>query len=219
MATITSITQPLHWSVVESGVIIEAGQTPVGATTIAADVNDLVSDTDENALLGALVDAGASAPPMPEPEEQITKGSIYAYDGVLYMARKNTVRVAGNPADQVSEWGYYQPGEEAWAWVAGEILEEGALRTYEGVTYELYYDIGDNNWHPPPDVPAHWVIAEATEEWQYPYAYVGDNESGAGNGDVVVYEGAEYRCLQSHTSQANWYPPAAGVINVLWVAN
>lgn len=33
-------------------------------------------------------------------------------------------------------------------------------------------------------------------------------------GDVVTYEGTEYRCLQAHTSQPGWAPP---VVPALWV--
>lgn len=32
-------------------------------------------------------------------------------------------------------------------------------------------------------------------------------------GDVIVYEGSEYECIQSHTSQAGWEPPNA---TALW---
>lgn len=37
-------------------------------------------------------------------------------------------------------------------------------------------------------------------------------------GQVVVYSGVTYQCLQAHTAWrgAGWYPSAAGVLNVLW---
>ena len=37
-------------------------------------------------------------------------------------------------------------------------------------------------------------------------------------GDVVVYQGRRYVCLQAHTAfaGAGWYPNAAGVVNILW---
>lgn len=76
----------------------------------------------------------------------------------------------------------------------------------------------DPNWRP--DVaPNLWrrFYDPGNPAWSYPTAYTGDNTAGAGKGDVVTYNGRQYRCLQSHASSVAWYPSAVGVINVLWV--
>lgn len=104
-------------------------------------------------------------------------------------------------------YGIYRPGVDVWEWVAGEVLQVGARRSYEGVVYELYRDIGANNWSPPPQVAAHWrVVVETPGEWAAGVAYK--------VGDVVTHNGHTWRCDQAHTSIASWYPGAPGVF--LW---
>lgn len=56
--------------------------------------------------------------------------------------------------------------------------------------------------------------AAQTEAWAAGVAYTGDNTAGAGNGDVVTYNGRSYRCLQSHTSISTWTPAA---VPALWL--
>lgn len=49
--------------------------------------------------------------------------------------------------------------------------------------------------------------AELFAEWNYPIAYTA--------GNIRRYSGVLYRCLQNHTSQADWTPDTA---NSLWKA-
>lgn len=48
-------------------------------------------------------------------------------------------------------------------------------------------------------------IAHAVDEWQPDHAYA--------VGEIVTYEGQTYRCIQAHTSLANWMPSA---VPALW---
>lgn len=191
MPYIDAIDRVLSWAVSDAGTIIETGITEIGATTISG--KTLVSDADENALLGALVSAGVSAPPLPDVGTAMQRGDIYDYNGTLLMVRQDTVRVAGDPLAQVSEFGVYREGEQAFEWVAGELLEVGARRLDDGVLYELWRDIGDANWSAPHLVPAHWRVVETTApdewpQWVQPYGGSGTYVFGA----QVTYNGQHW---------------------------
>jgi chitodextrinase len=57
-------------------------------------------------------------------------------------------------------------------------------------------------------VPALWreiVVTPPTGAWAFPVAYK--------IGDRVTYNGSNYECRQSHTSQAGWTPE---VVPALW---
>lgn len=169
----------------------------------------LYADEDENTLLGALATAGVTAPPLPEPGAELERGEIYDYNGTLLMVRKDTVRVPGDPRLQVSEFGAYREGAEAFEWVAGEIVSVGTQRTYEGVLYELYRDIGANNWSPPPQVAAHWRLAATGEkwpEWVQPYGGSGTYVEGA----KVTHKGFHWINVHPAPSLNVWEPGVFG---------
>lgn len=218
MPTITSTERTLRWTVVEAGAVIESGDTQPGETTIAADVNTLLSDADENALLGALTAAGVSAPPLPDVGADLRQGDIYDYNGTLVMVRQSHTRTTHDPADVPALFVRYRPdAADVLDWIAGEQVYVGTRRVYEGVTYEvLQAHVTQADWTPDA-TPALWqeVVEEPpTGEWVAGVAYVGDNTAGAGNGDVVTYQGHTYRCLQSHTSISTWTPTA---VPALWL--
>src|SRR6056297_208117 len=81
----------------------------------------------------------------------------------------------------------------------------GDQRDFDGVTYESLIDF--NVWSPT-QFPGGWVeVGPATNEWAAGVTYAVDDE--------VTYEGATYVCIQGHTSQAGWEPPA---VPALWSA-
>lgn len=214
MPTISATTQPLRWTVVEAGVIIEAGLTPVGATTIAAEANQLIGEANENALLEALITANAGAPPLPEAGTELEQGDIYDHSGTLYMVRQAHTRTEHDPATVPALfWSYREDTGDALPWIAGEQVYAGTQRMYDDALYQCVQAHTTQADWTPPAVPALWTAVSLTDEWAVGVAYTGDNTAGAGNGDVVTYEGTEYRCLQSHTSQAGWTPPA---VPALW---
>lgn len=155
--------RPVFWAVPHSEGLLQ-GDTSPGNTTESA---LLYFSEEEAGLLAALTVADVAAPELPEePGSELRRGTIYSYAGTLLMVRKNTVRVPGDPLIQVSEFGIYREGEEAFEWVAGEILPVGARRLDKGVLYELYRDIADANWSPPSQTLAHWkLVATTADEW------------------------------------------------------
>jgi hypothetical protein len=110
---------------------------------------------------------------------------------------------------------YREDADDVLDWIAGESVIIGMRRIYEGIAYRcIQGHVTQVDWTPPA-TPALWaLVAPPTEEWAAGVAYTGDNTAGAGNGDVVMYQGNEYRCLQSHTSIATWTPAA---VPALWL--
>lgn len=86
----------------------------------------------------------------------------------------------------------------------------GTRRFYGGQTYAcLQAHVTQADWTPDA-TPALWrlvVEAPPAGEWVVEAAYA--------VGDEVTYQGVLYRCLQAHTSQADWTPPA---VPALWQA-
>ncbi len=76
-----------------------------------------------------------------------------------------------------------------------EPYAEGAQVTHLG---DRWVSTAENNvWEP--GVFGWEKQADGTQEWQVGVAY--------NVGDIVTYEGTEYRCIQAHTSIAPWIPP------------
>lgn len=199
--------RPIHYVCDASGALVAAGTLRTGDVLATAHV--LHADADENALLGALTAAGVSAPPLPDAGEPLEQDDIYEYGGTLVMVRKDTVRVPGDPLKQVSEFGVYQPGTEAWAWVAGEILPVGSHRVYDGVVYELYRDIGDANWSPPPQVAAHWRVAPTADEWPEWVQPTGAHDA-YNTGDQVTHNGQHWINTVPEPQLNSWEPGVHG---------
>jgi len=85
-------------------------------------------------------------------------------------------------------------------WIAGEKVELGWQRTYNGDTYEcLQGHVTQSDWTPDV-VPNLWsLVTPPTEEWQAGVNYQID--------DVVTYNNVEYVCIQAHDSIVGWEPP------------
>lgn len=207
MPYIHATDRPLLWAVTQSNAILASGLTEVGGLTITGEDKALVSDADENAFLGAVAGSAGDYNPLPDVGEWVEAG-IYGWrDGLVIVRQSHTRLHDPDDAGVGALYGIYRPGVDVWEWVAGEVLQVGARRSYEGVVYELYRDIGANNWSPPPQVAAHWrVVVETPGEWAAGVAYK--------VGDVVTHNGHTWRCDQAHTSIASWYPGAPGVF--LW---
>ncbi|MGC9397112.1 MAG: carbohydrate-binding protein, partial [Anaerolineae bacterium] len=147
--------------------------------------------------------------------ESVSVGTRRVYESVEYRCLQSHVTQADwTPPATPALWiTTIEPGEN---WSAGVFYAIDALAIYESVEYRcLQAHVSQVGWEPP-NVPALWVVnTPPTDEWQ-PYThYTGDNTAGAGNGDVVTYNGSEYRCLQTHDSLPGWEPPN---VPALWVA-
>ena len=90
--------------------------------------------------------------------------------------------------------------------VVGRWYKPGDTLVEDGVTYEVTrpFRYDDPGWRPE-NLQALLVAIPDTDEWTLGAAYE--------VGDKVTYDGVTYRCVQSHTSQEGWEPPA---VPALW---
>ncbi len=157
-------------------------------------------------------DGEAAFPTLPD-SGWLEAGAIYAYSGEAVMVRQAHNRTEHAPADVPALFMVYRPDAPGTLeWIAGEQVQVGTVRTYEGVTYSaLQAHVTEATWTPPA-TPALWaVVATEPEEpttsaWAVGVAYA--------VGDVVTYAGVTYTCRQAHTSIASWTPPA---VLALWL--
>lgn len=148
-------------------------------------------------------------------------GEVWMYEGNLYRCNQShRVDDPGwMPSATPALWSrYYTPAEiPAWVQPVGDqdAWPLGAQVTHNG---HLWTSLTPYNVWEPGSIGAEnlWQCedCEQTEEWAAGVAYKGDNTEGAGNGDVVTYQGSIYRCLQSHTSISTWMPSA---VPALWL--
>ena len=202
MPHVIAVSRPVLWAVHTGSDIIEAGMTQVGDLTGTG--LTLVSDESENAFLGKVAGAAGGYQALPDAGVWLEAGSIYAYAGGLVIVRQSHTRTEHAPADVPALFIVYRENAgDALAWVAGESVLLGTRRLHNGKLYEaLQAHVTQADWQPP-NVPALWrevVEAPGTPEWAVGVAYK--------VGDEVTYQGATYRCLQAHTSQAGWTPVA-----------
>lgn len=207
MTIITAIARPLYHAAVAGGKIHAAGVTQRGEATVSG--MELRADADENAFLGKVAGAAGDYQPLPSAGEHLEAGAIYGYAGGLVIVRQAHVRTQHAPGDVPALFSVYRVGAtEPLAWVANEKVLVGTRRTYGGKLWEAQIaHTTQTDWQPNV-TPALWkevVEAPPTQDWKSGVAYK--------VGDVVVYQGANYQCLQAHTSQAGWMPSA---VPALW---
>lgn len=201
MTIITATERPLYHAAVSGGKIHAAGVTQRGEATISG--MELRADADENAFLGKVAGVAGDYKPLPNAGEMLEAGAIYGYNGGLVIVLQAHVRTQHAPGDVPALFSVYRPNAtEPLAWVANEKVLVGTRRTYGGKLWEAVQAHTTQADWTPSATPALWkevVIAPPTQDWKSGVAYK--------VGDVVTYQGAEYRCLQAHTALANWQPP------------
>ena len=102
-----------------------------------------------------------------------------------------------------------QPALEGRSWRANVAVQVGDVFAYKGALWRCIQAHTTQGGWQPDKTPALWhkveIIAEGTVRvWEKGIAYA--------VGDVVAFpkeDGAQYTCIQAHTSQAGWQPPAA----------
>jgi hypothetical protein len=160
----------------------------------------LVAAEDENEFVGAL--DPDTLPALPAQGTWLEKDEVYSHDGGAVMVRQSHYRTEHDPADVPALFVVYRADAEGLDWIAGEPVEVGYVRVYDGVTYRcIQAHVTQADWTPPV-VPALWAVYSTeppTDEWAPGVSYT--------IGDIVTYSGAEYECRQSHTSQVGWEPP------------
>ena len=108
-----------------------------------------------------------------------------------------------------------QPALEGRNWRANVAVQVGDVFAYKGVLWRCIQAHTTQGGWQPDKTPALWhrvevVAGGAVRVWEKGVAYA--------VGDVVAFpkeDGTRYTCIQAHTSQAGWQPPAAPA---LWKA-
>jgi hypothetical protein len=186
----------------------------VGEQVGIAEALDAVSDVDENTFIAAV--PADAFPALPD-SGWLEAGAIYAWNGIAVMVRQSHNRTEHDPDTVLALFLVHrEDAGEALDWVAGEPVQVGTRRLYDGTEYQaLQAHITQGDWTPVATLGVLWAaVTPPTADWAVGVAYTGDNTAGAGNGDHVLYLGNEYRCLQSHTSIQTWNPVAT--LDVLW---
>ena len=129
----------------------------------------------------------------------------YAVDKNLYQCvQAHKIQSDWTPPVCKALWKrFYEPADAPWPWVqpigSVDAYPIGAKVTFGGYTWQN--TIAANVWQPG---VTGWtnLTPPVTTNWAYPAAYKVN--------DLVIYtpNGFTYKCLQAHTSQAGWYPPA-----------
>jgi hypothetical protein len=135
---------------------------------------------------------------------------LYPVDKNLYQCvQAHTTQSDWTPPVCKALWKrFYEPTDAPWPWVqpigSVDAYPIGAKVTYGGYTWQN--TIAANVCQPG---VTGWtnLTPPVTPNWSYPVAYK--------IGDIVIYvpNGFTYKCIQAHTSQAGWTPPA---VPALW---
>jgi len=147
--------------------------------------------------------------PMPALGQPCTINHYYSYGGDMYKCRQTHNRTEHHPLTIPALFTFYRINAGEMEWVVGEQVNVNWERIYQGITYQcLQAHQTQIDWTPPL-VPALWKSLDQRPPvagvWGYPVAY--------NVNDIVTYQGHTYKCLQAHTSQAGWTPPA---VPALW---
>lgn len=173
-----------------------AGRTKVGNSTAS---KELVAAADENEFLGLVAGTASGYNPLPAPGEHVEAGEIYGYNDGLVICRQEHTRTANAPIDVPALFAVYRPNPDGATleWIAGEPVEKGDRRLYNGTEYECIQ--AHQTEFTPDQTPALWNVVPTSDEWQAGVAY--------SIGDQVTYNSVLYECIQAHTSQVGWEPP------------
>lgn len=206
MTLVTTTGRAKRYALLLAGELVATGE--LCGTDYLATSLDVVADEDDNAFLAAV--PADALPPLPD-SGWLEAGDLYADGDRTVMVRQSHNRTEHDVDDLVPTLFlvYREDADDVLKWVAGESVVVGTRRTYDGVTYQCRQShVTQTDWTPPA-TPALWAVVQeepAGSEWAPGVAYT--------IGDVVTYDGAEYACRQSHTSQVGWEPPK---VLALWL--
>ena len=206
---ITTTDRPVYYAIEHAGEVVIADVLQPG--DYLATGHTVHHSPDEPEYLAAVAGLAGDYNPLPGPGAPLTAGEIYGWGGGLVIVRQSHVRTHHDPPDVPALFAIHRPNAgDVLEWIAGETVTAGMRRTYNSQTYQcLQGHTTQADWTPP-QTPALWQeVVEpgpGVPEWApwTPYA----------TNDVVTYQGPQYRCRQSHTSQPGWTPSA---VPALWL--
>lgn len=156
-----------------------------------------------------LATAAGTTEPLPEVGGQCLIGQYYLYKGDILKCRQTHNRTIYEPKDTPALFSFWRDNSDQLQWISGEQVEVGWMRIYEDVKYEVVQaHQTQDDWIPTATLGTLWKVYVdplMVTEWQVGVGYVVNQ--------LVTYQGSTYKCLQAHTSQAGWTPPA---VPALW---
>ena len=187
----------------------------VGTVALAAGPLTVIAPAD-TLLPGQMLDVNIARPGIPAWAAGIpvSVNQIFSYTGLLYrVVQAHTTQSTWTPAVAHALFTPYRPPDVIAEWVqplgSFDAYPIGWKVTHNGYTWQS--TISANVWEPGAvGAETFWTNLTPpppTPNWATGVAYK--------VGDVVIYvpNGLTYRCLQAHTSQAAWNPPA---VPALW---
>jgi len=162
----------------------------------------------ENPQVASLTQKQTETLPMPEVGQPCTKDTYYIYKGDIIKCRQTHNRAIYDPKDTPALFSYYRDNSTQLQWIAGEQVQVGWMRIYNGVKYEVSQaHQTQSDWTPNVAITLWKIYVDPTltAAWAYPVSYIKNQQ--------VTYLGKTYKCLQAHTSNSAWTPTAA---NTLW---
>lgn len=154
---------------------------------------------DENEYLGILAPVATAFPPLPSAGASLTQGEIYLWGAIAVMVRQSHIRTEHDP-DTVPALFIIHRLDDSIDWIAGEQVNIGTRRTYNGVLYEaIQAHVTQSDWTPPA-VPALWQAVE--EEGGGGSAWVDTGSTVTGQAGQLFYVSADISTLGLTAGQA-----------------
>lgn len=136
-------------------------------------------------------------------------GKYYQWKGDILKCRQTHNRTIYDPKDTPALFSYFRDNSDQLEWIAGEQVEVGWMRIYNGTKYEVIQAHQTQaDWIPTSTLGTLWKIYVdplSISEWAVGVGYV--------VGQLVTYQTKTYKCLQTHTSISTWFPSA---VPALW---
>lgn len=132
----------------------------------------------------------------------------YLFKGDVYRCRQTHNRTIYEPLNTPALFSVFQDNTDQLQWIAGEQVEVGWMRIYEGIKYEVIQSHQTQADWTPPVTPTLWKVyidPTTTREWAIGVDYKVN--------DIITYQNKTYKCLQAHMSISTWYP---SIVPALW---
>lgn len=147
-------------------------------------------------------------PAIPATGQWCELNQMYVWNNQVVCCRQGHNRTIYDPPTTPALWSFYQGAGSNLAWIENEMVEVNWQRTYQGTNYKvLQAHMTQQAWNPVATLGVLWGVVHVGNYWAVGVAYKVN--------DIVIYQpnGLTYKCLQAHTSQAGWTPPA---VPALW---
>lgn len=191
------------------GSVLHTGRTDTNQVTTTG-LPFLEDLSDDQEYLAAAAVWADKFPQLPSEGAPVEAGQIYRDGDTTVLARQSHTRTSHDPGDVPALFSVARAPGERMDWIANEWVMTGDERAYASSTYTcLQSHMTQADWTPP-SVPALWaevVTVPDPTEWAPGQA--------VSIGDLRVYQGVTYRCIQAHTTLVGWHPP---VVPALWEA-